>query len=183
MDRLIDDKIRQIMSCLKELQIIILGKKSAKSCYLHHNDAHHGLLHRSLLILKYNKMSYIRAIPKLISPLTRPLLSATPRKSVVVRTISLTKINNTNNDQSVEVIYKKHTGEEFPTTTRLGENLLDVMVNNKLVDELQPGFGACEGTLACSTCHLIFSEEDYKKLEEPTDEELDVDVGHGQRSH
>ena len=81
----------------------------------------------------------------------------------------LAKINN---DQSVEVVYKKHTGEEFPTTTRLGENLLDVMVNNKLVDELQPGFGACEGTLACSTCHLIFSEEDYKKLEEPTDEDL-----------
>ena len=117
-------------------------------------------------------MSYIRAIPKLISPLARPLLSATPRQSVAVRTISLTKINNTTNDQSVEVIYKKHTGEEFPTTTRLGENLLDVMVNNKLVDELQPGFGACEGTLACSTCHLIFSEEDYKKLEEPTDEDL-----------
>ena len=81
----------------------------------------------------------------------------------------LAKINN---DQSVEVVYKKHTGEEFPTTTRLDENLLDVMVNNKLVDELQPGFGACEGTLACSTCHLIFSEEDYKKLEEPTDEDL-----------
>ena len=125
-------------------------------------------------------MSYIRAIPKLISPLTRPLLFATTRPNVAVRTISLTKINNTNNDQSVEVVYKKHTGEEFPTTTRLGENLLDVMVNNKLVDELQPGFGACEGTLACSTCHLIFSEEDYKKLEEPTDEELDMlDLAYG----
>ena len=139
------------------------------------------MLHRSLLILKYNKMSYIRAIPKLISPLTRPLLSATPRQSVSIRrNISLTKINNSNNDNSVEVVYKKHTGEEFPTTTRLGENLLDVMVNNKLVDELQPGFGACEGTLACSTCHLIFSEEDYKKLEEPTDEELDMfDLAYG----
>ena len=125
-------------------------------------------------------MSYIRAIPKLISPLTRPLLSATPRKITSVRPISLTKINNTNNDQSVEVVYKKHTGEEFPTKTRLGENLLDVMVTNKLVDELQPGFGACEGTLACSTCHLIFSEEDYKKLEEPTDEELDMlDLAYG----
>ena len=35
--------------------------------------------------------------------------------------------------------------------------------------------GACEGTLACSTCHLIFSEEHYNKLpEKPTDEELDM---------
>ena len=69
----------------------------------------------------------------------------------------------------MEVVYKKHTGEEFPTKTRLGENLLDVMVDNKLVDELQPGFDP-----------LIFSEEDYKKLEEPTDEELDMlDLAYG----
>ena len=105
-------------------------------------------------------MSYIRAIPKLSSPLTRPLLSSTPRQSVVVRTLNLTKINNTNDDHLVEVVYKRYTGEEFTAKTRLGENLLDVMVNNKFVDKLQPGFGACEGTLACSTCHLIFSEED-----------------------
>ena len=35
--------------------------------------------------------------------------------------------------------------------------------------------GACEGTLACSTCHLIFKPEHYKQLPEPpTDEELDM---------
>ncbi|GFR72247.1 adrenodoxin, mitochondrial, partial [Elysia marginata] len=35
--------------------------------------------------------------------------------------------------------------------------------------------GACEGTLACSTCHLIFKQEDYDKLpSKPTDEELDM---------
>ena len=41
--------------------------------------------------------------------------------------------------------------------------------------------GACEGTLACSTCHLIFSKEDYDKLpEEPSDEELDMlDLAYG----
>ena len=44
----------------------MLGMKCAKSCHLHHR-----LLHGSLLILKFNKMSYIRASPKLISPLTR----------------------------------------------------------------------------------------------------------------
>ena len=57
-------------------------------------------------------MSYIRAIPKLISPLTRPLLSATTRPNVVVRTISLTKINNTNNDNSVEVVYNDKNAKE-----------------------------------------------------------------------
>jgi len=41
--------------------------------------------------------------------------------------------------------------------------------------------GACEGTLACSTCHLIFSEEDFNKLpQKPTDEELDMlDLAYG----
>lgn len=35
--------------------------------------------------------------------------------------------------------------------------------------------GACEGTLTCSTCHVILKKEDYDKLpEKPTDEELDM---------
>jgi len=42
--------------------------------------------------------------------------------------------------------------------------------------------GACEGTLSCSTCHLIFKQEEMDKLnlEEPTDEELDMlDLAYG----
>jgi len=35
--------------------------------------------------------------------------------------------------------------------------------------------GACEGTLTCSTCHLIFPKEVYNNLpDEPSDEELDM---------
>lgn len=35
--------------------------------------------------------------------------------------------------------------------------------------------GACEGTLACSTCHLIFKPDQYEQIhEKPTDEELDM---------
>lgn len=40
--------------------------------------------------------------------------------------------------------------------------------------------GACEGTLACSTCHLIFDEDVYKKLGPVTDEEMDMlDLAYG----
>ena len=42
--------------------------------------------------------------------------------------------------------------------------------------------GACEGTLACSTCHLIFDPERYEKLglDPPTEEELDMlDLAYG----
>ncbi|OMJ10352.1 Adrenodoxin-like protein 1, mitochondrial [Smittium culicis] len=33
---------------------------------------------------------------------------------------------------------------------------------------------ACECSCACSTCHVILESELYDKLEEPTDEELDM---------
>lgn len=40
--------------------------------------------------------------------------------------------------------------------------------------------GACEGTLACSTCHLIFEDHIYEKLDAITDEENDMlDLAYG----
>ena len=40
--------------------------------------------------------------------------------------------------------------------------------------------GACEGTLACSTCHLIFEKHMYEKLDAITDEENDMlDLAYG----
>ncbi|KAL9901536.1 adrenodoxin-like protein 2, mitochondrial isoform X2 [Glossina fuscipes] len=45
----------------------------------------------------------------------------------------------------------------------------------KIKTEDLDGFGACEGTLTCSTCHLIFKEADYNKLpHKPSDEEMDM---------
>ena len=47
-------------------------------------------------------------------------------------------------------------------------NMFNLLINFLLL-------GACDGTLSCSTCHLIFSLEDYKKLpNKPTTEELDM---------
>jgi ferredoxin len=34
--------------------------------------------------------------------------------------------------------------------------------------------GACEGSLACSTCHVILEPAVYSQLPEPTDEENDM---------
>lgn len=34
--------------------------------------------------------------------------------------------------------------------------------------------GACEGSLACSTCHVILEPDVYAKLEEPCEDELDM---------
>ena len=34
--------------------------------------------------------------------------------------------------------------------------------------------GACEGSLACSTCHVVVSQEFYDKLPEATEDEEDM---------
>eukprot|EP00434_Breviolum_minutum_P027797 symbB.v1.2.024585.t1/scaffold2337.1/size81945/1 len=34
--------------------------------------------------------------------------------------------------------------------------------------------GACEASLACSTCHIILAPDDYKKYGEPTEKEEDL---------
>lgn len=73
---------------------------------------------------------------------------------------------------SVNVTFIRANGEKIKSSGKVGDSLLDVVVNNNV--DLD-GFGACEGTLTCSTCHLIFKVPDYDKLpEKPGDEELDM---------
>lgn len=72
----------------------------------------------------------------------------------------------------VSVTFVKANGERIQAKGKIGDSLLDVVVNNNI--DLD-GFGACEGTLTCSTCHLIFKKEDFNALpEKATDEELDM---------
>lgn len=75
-------------------------------------------------------------------------------------------------NEEVEVTFVRANGERVKAKGKVGDSLLDVIVNNQV--DLD-GFGACEGTLTCSTCHLIFSQADYDALpEKPGDEELDM---------
>ncbi len=34
--------------------------------------------------------------------------------------------------------------------------------------------GACEGSLACSTCHVVVDPEDFDRIPEPTEDEEDM---------
>ncbi|CAH1799937.1 unnamed protein product [Owenia fusiformis] len=82
------------------------------------------------------------------------------------------------NKEKVTINFIDADGTKMSTKATVGDNLLDVVIENDIDID---GFGACEGTLACSTCHLIFDQKDYDKLpEEPTDEELDMlDLAYG----
>ncbi len=51
----------------------------------------------------------------------------------------------------------------------LGATLLELAHKHNIDIE-----GACEGSLACSTCHVIVAPEWYKKLPPPSEDEQDM---------
>ncbi|KAL6481501.1 hypothetical protein MHYP_G00095810 [Metynnis hypsauchen] len=80
-------------------------------------------------------------------------------------------------ENKVTVNFINRDGEKITVKASPGESLLDVVVDQDLDFD---GFGACEGTLACSTCHVIFEEEVYKQLGRISDEEMDMlDLAYG----
>jgi ferredoxin len=50
-----------------------------------------------------------------------------------------------------------------------GERLLDTAWRAR-----QPLEGACEGVMACSTCHVLVSAKDFRRLPQASDEEEDL---------
>uniref|UniRef100_G1Q1S2 Adrenal ferredoxin n=1 Tax=Myotis lucifugus TaxID=59463 RepID=G1Q1S2_MYOLU len=79
-------------------------------------------------------------------------------------------------EDKITVHFLNRDGEILTTKGKIGDSLLDVVIENNLDID---GFGACEGTLACSTCHLIFEKHIYDKLEAITDEEDMLDLAYG----
>ncbi|KAF2153486.1 ferredoxin [Myriangium duriaei CBS 260.36] len=61
-------------------------------------------------------------------------------------------------------------GESYTFEVSDGSNLLDIAQANDLEME-----GACGGSCACSTCHVVVEDPDmYDKMEEPDDDENDM---------
>ncbi|KAJ3252070.1 hypothetical protein HDU77_005462 [Chytriomyces hyalinus] len=85
------------------------------------------------------------------------------QSETVSSTAILVLINN------YAVSYIQQDGTKKTVYAKDGWNLLDLAHSNNI--ELE---GACEGSLACSTCHIVMQKEFYEKLEEPCDEENDM---------
>jgi ferredoxin len=61
-------------------------------------------------------------------------------------------------------------GESHTFEVSDGSNLLDIAQENDLEVE-----GACGGSCACSTCHVIITDQDmYDRIPEPSDDENDM---------
>jgi ferredoxin, 2Fe-2S len=60
-------------------------------------------------------------------------------------------------------------GEEKEVEAPLGLSVLEIAHKNNVDLE-----GACEGSLACSTCHVIVEDEFFGELTEATEDEEDM---------
>ncbi|KAI8831460.1 2Fe-2S ferredoxin-type domain-containing protein [Chytriomyces cf. hyalinus JEL632] len=103
-------------------------------------------------------------------------LTATARPFQAPRFLSSSPISRHTNvtkklkeGEGYAVSYIQQDGSKKTVYAKDGWNLLDLAHSNNI--ELE---GACEGSLACSTCHVVMQKEFYEKLEEPSDEENDM---------
>src|SRR6266851_1668734 len=68
-----------------------------------------------------------------------------------------------------KVTFVERDGTRREVDAPLGLSLLEIAHNNDIDIE-----GACEGSLACSTCHVIVDAEWYEVLPEASDDEEDM---------
>jgi len=60
-------------------------------------------------------------------------------------------------------------GTRHQVDAPIGSSVLEISREHNIDIE-----GACEGSLACSTCHVIVASEWYKKLTPPSEDEQDM---------
>ncbi len=68
-----------------------------------------------------------------------------------------------------KIIFIEPDGKEKIVDAEHGLSILEVAHNNGIDLE-----GACEGSLACSTCHIVIEKSFFDSLPEPSEEEEDM---------
>lgn len=69
----------------------------------------------------------------------------------------------------MNVVFVDKDGKQSPVVARVGQNLVGLAHENNIDLE-----GACECSLACSTCHVILEDRVYSTLPAAPDEEEDL---------
>ena len=68
-----------------------------------------------------------------------------------------------------KIIFVTPDGVEHAIDAPIGQSVLEIAHHNKI-----PLEGACEGSLACSTCHVIVDKIYFDKLKDPKEDEEDM---------
>jgi len=88
------------------------------------------------------------------------------------KSIHVAKVLCSNSSKKLYSVVLKTTSGEIKLSGKEGDSILD-LVNDGGHDI--DGFGACDGTIACSTCHCVLTQTDFDAQEENlTAEEQDL---------
>ncbi|MBM3572359.1 MAG: 2Fe-2S iron-sulfur cluster binding domain-containing protein [Alphaproteobacteria bacterium] len=68
-----------------------------------------------------------------------------------------------------KITFIEPNGSRHEVDAPVGLSVLEIAHRNEINLE-----GACEGSLACSTCHVIVHPDDYERLKDATEEEEDM---------
>ena len=68
-----------------------------------------------------------------------------------------------------KLVFIEPDGTRKDVDAPLGLSVLEIAHRNDIAIE-----GACEGSLACSTCHVIVDPNWFNRLEEPSEDEEDM---------
>ncbi|XP_040043320.1 ferredoxin-2, mitochondrial [Gasterosteus aculeatus] len=77
--------------------------------------------------------------------------------------------NAEDQDDVVNVVYIDRSGQRIPVKAKVGDNVMYLAQRHGI--ELE---GACEASLACSTCHVYVTSSHFDKLAEPDEREDDM---------
>ncbi|XP_045596075.2 adrenodoxin-like protein 1, mitochondrial [Procambarus clarkii] len=72
-------------------------------------------------------------------------------------------------DEVVNITFIDRNGKKIPVRGKIGDNVL--YLAHRYEVDLE---GACEASLACSTCHVYVDDQHYEKLPDPLEEEEDM---------
>uniref|UniRef100_A0A7S0UIA1 2Fe-2S ferredoxin n=1 Tax=Polytomella parva TaxID=51329 RepID=A0A7S0UIA1_9CHLO len=95
--------------------------------------------------------------------------NAISNKKTSFNAVSLKAWRAFSTEETVKITYVDKEGVEHVVDAPIGKDLMTIAHDNEIDLE-----GACEGSLACSTCHVILEPDYFKKLTEPSDDELDM---------
>ncbi len=68
-----------------------------------------------------------------------------------------------------KITFQLPDGSKKEVDAPVGLSVLEIAHRNDI-----PLEGACEGSLACSTCHVVVDKDDYERLPEATEDEEDM---------
>lgn len=100
---------------------------------------------------------------KRLAVFTRPVVSR------LVPSGARAHASSTKAAPTIEIWFVEGSGKDVKVLAREGESLLEVAHRNGVDME-----GACEASVACSTCHVILERDVFESLSEASEKEEDM---------